>query len=470
MSASVFNWSPGRGSLLEQTELGFAVVDRDRRLIDCNEAYCRILGRSRASLLGRSTGDFRVPGDEDHGASATAALSSGTDCLSYEKRYLRGDGTTIWARLIVSVLSRDEGLYAGIVEDITERKQTEAEYARTLAMLSEKTAFLERAQEVANIATYVADLRTRKVTLSAELAAIYGAGHEPLELDFDEYRRRFVHPDDLDHTVAVAESGYRSGAPVSWQRRIIRADGEVIWVATNSAVEYDESGQPVRSIGVVQDITERARSLEELRASRLRIADAAQRERSRLERDLHDGAQQQLTAVRVKLGVALERLATDPADAALLLDRLSTELGDAISQLRNFARGIYPPLLESDGLVAALSAAATQAALPTTIEATIDRLPRAIEAPISFCCLEAMQNAAKHAGPEAHIHIVLSQDAEGVDVSVQDDGRGFDPETVRNPSGLVHIRDRVESIGGTAWIVSQAGLGCNVACRVPLRQ
>ena len=123
MSASVFNWSPGRGALLEHTELGFAIVDRDRRLIDCNEAYCRILGRSRASLLGRSTGDFRVPGDEDHGASATAALSSGTDCLSYEKRYLRGDGTTIWARLIVSVLSRDEGLYAGIVEDITERNR-----------------------------------------------------------------------------------------------------------------------------------------------------------------------------------------------------------------------------------------------------------------------------------------------------------------------------------------------------------
>ena len=471
MSASVFNWSPGPGALLEHTELGFAIVDRDRRLIDCNEAYCRILGRSRASLLGRSTAEFCVPGDEDPGASATAALSSGTDCLSYEKRYLRGDGTTIWARLIVSVLSRQEGLYAGIVEDITERKETEAQYARTLAMLSEKTAFLERAQEVANVATYVADLRTRKVTLSAELAAIYGAGDQPLELDFDEYRGRFVHPDDLDHTVAVAESGYRSGAPVSWQRRIIRADGEVIWVATNSRVEYDETGRPVRSIGVVQDITDRARSLEELRASRQRIAEAAQRERSRLERDLHDGAQQRLTAVRVKLGVALERLATDPADAAELLDRLSTELGDAISQLRNFARGIYPPLLESDGLVAALSAAATQGALPTTIEATaMGRLPRAIEAPIYFCCLEAMQNAAKHAGPEAHVRVVLSQDAEGVDFSVQDDGRGFDPSAVRNPSGLVHIRDRVESIGGTAWIVSQAGLGCTVACRVPLRQ
>jgi signal transduction histidine kinase len=81
-----------------------------------------------------------------------------------------------------------------------------------------------------------------------------------------------------------------------------------------------------------------------------------------------------------------------------------------------------------------------------------------------------MQNAAKHAGPEAHVRVVLSQDAEGVDFSVQDDGRGFDPSAVRNPSGLVHIRDRVESIGGTAWIVSQAGLGCTVACRVPLRQ
>ena len=84
MSASVFNWSPGRGALLEHTELGFAIVDRDRRLIDCNDAYCRILGRSRASLLGRSTAEFCVPGDVDPGASARAALSSGTDCLWYE--------------------------------------------------------------------------------------------------------------------------------------------------------------------------------------------------------------------------------------------------------------------------------------------------------------------------------------------------------------------------------------------------
>jgi PAS domain S-box-containing protein len=471
MPATVFNGSPGRRGLLEQTELGFAVVDRNRRLIDCNESYCRILGRARTSLIGRSTAEFIVPGDHDVGGSATAMLSSGTDCLSYEKRYLLPDGTTAWARLIVSILSRQEGLYAAIIEDITERKQAEADHAAALAALREKTAFLERAQEVANIATYVADLRTRTLTLSPELARMYGAGEEALELDIDEYRRRFVHPDDMERTTALAEAGYRSGEPVSWERRVIRPDGEVIWVATNSRVEFDADGRPARTIGVVQNITERASAVEELRASRLRISHAAQLERSRLERDLHDGVQQQFTAVRVKLGLAQDRLPTDPADAALIMEQLSTELGDAISQLRNFARGVYPPLLESDGLVAALSAAAAQAAVPTTVEASgAGRLPRAIEAPIYFCCLEAMQNAAEHAGPDAHVRVVLSQAAAGIDFSVQDDGQGFDPAAVQNASGLVHIRDRIESIGGTVSILSQPGLGCQVIGSVPIRR
>jgi len=464
MSASVFNWSPGRGALLEHTELGFAIVDRDRRLIDCNEAYCRILGRSRASLLGRSTAEFCVPGDEDPGASATAALSSGTDCLSYEKRYLRGDGTTIWARLIVSVLSRQEGLYAGIVEDITERKETEAQYARTLAMLSEKTAFLERAQEVANVATYVADLRTRKVTLSAELAAIYGAGDQPLELDFDEYRGRFVHPDDLDHTVAVAESGYRSGAPVSWQRRIIRADGEVIWVATNSRVEYDETGRPVRSIGVVQDITDRARSLEELRASRQRIAEAAQRERSRLERDLHDGAQQRLVALSLQLRMLRSDIRSDPAQAEQLAALASDELAHSLEELRELARGIHPASLDH-GLASALESLATRSCVATAVTCDVQaHVPRPVELAVYFVACEALANVGKYAEATA-ASLRLTRTPGGVAIEIADDGVGG-ADAARG-SGLHGLADRVEALGGQLLVTSPPGAGTVITAELP---
>jgi PAS domain S-box-containing protein len=194
-------------TLFAQSALGVTLADGQRRLIDCNDAFCRILGRSREELLGRRFYEFNVPGDEDVGGPAIAELISGAATFSYEKRYLRADGTPTWVRINLSVLSREDDLYAGIIEDISERKRAEAERALALAELRETTDLLARAHEVAKLGTFVVDTRSRMIVVSRELARMLAAGDQPFEISVEEYRRTFVHPDDREWSASRGSAG-----------------------------------------------------------------------------------------------------------------------------------------------------------------------------------------------------------------------------------------------------------------------
>ncbi len=211
-------------------------------------------------------------------------------------------------------------------------------------------------------------------------------------------------------------------------------------------------------------IVERAR---ELAVSRTRIVAAGDRERRRIERDLHDGAQQGLTAVVIRLGVAQRLIATDPERASALLAELSGEVEATLTELRDLAHGIYPPLLSQRGLGEALAAAARRAPVATTVTADgVGRLPPELEAAVYFCCLEALQNATKHAGA-GEVHIAVTRDR-AVTFTVSDDGAGFDPARVTPGSGLNHMTDRLGAIGGTLRIDSTPGSGTVVRGRVPV--
>src|SRR4051812_5053885 len=193
---AMFDASLWYRTLFAQSALGVTLADGNRRLMDCNDAFCRILGRGRGEILGRRFYEFNVPGDEDVGAAAIAEVISGAPMTSYEKRYLRADGTPTWVRINLSVLSREDDLYAGIIEDIEERKRAEAERAAALAELRDKSDLLERAHEVARLGTFVVDTRSRTIAVSAELSRLLAAGDEPFEVPVEEYRQTFVHPDD----------------------------------------------------------------------------------------------------------------------------------------------------------------------------------------------------------------------------------------------------------------------------------
>ncbi|CAN5432190.1 hypothetical protein BH10ACT2_BH10ACT2_07620 [soil metagenome] len=208
---------------------------------------------------------------------------------------------------------------------------------------------------------------------------------------------------------------------------------------------------------------------DELRASRVRIVAAGDAERRKLERNLHDGAQQHLVALAVKLRLAKDSVVDDPADAESMIDEIRGDLQEAIAELRALAHGIFPPLLVSGGLAEALPAAASRAALPTTTDIVVGRHPQEVEAAVYFCCMEAMQNSGKYGGQNASGAIRVWEKESALHWEVTDDGPGFDAKTdAGGGHGFVNMRDRMGSFGGTIEVISGAGAGTTIRGQLPL--
>jgi signal transduction histidine kinase len=195
---------------------------------------------------------------------------------------------------------------------------------------------------------------------------------------------------------------------------------------------------------------------------------AQDEERRRLERNLHDGAQQNLVALKVKLGLAGSLAEKDPEKARELVGQLKVEVDEALETLRDLARGIYPPLLADRGLASALEAQARKATLPVTVRGEgIGRYPQDIEAAVYFCVLEALQNVQKYAMAD-HASVRLARSDGVLTVAVEDDGRGFDPSTAKKGAGLQNMEDRLDALGGTVEIISTPGSGATVTVRLPV--
>ena len=210
------------------------------------------------------------------------------------------------------------------------------------------------------------------------------------------------------------------------------------------------------------------RQAEELRASRARIVATADAERRKIERNLHDGAQQHLVALAVNLRLTKDVLADDPAAAAEMLEVLAGSVKDTIQELRDLAHGIYPPLLVDSGLPEALRAAANRSPLDVRVDVEgVGRHHAEVEAAVYFCCLEALQNAAKHA-PDATVRLRLEEGDAALRFEVSDDGPGFDPAAAGGGHGFVNMSDRLGAIGGSVRWDSTPGRGTTVRGTVPL--
>jgi signal transduction histidine kinase len=212
--------------------------------------------------------------------------------------------------------------------------------------------------------------------------------------------------------------------------------------------------------------------LAELQASRQRIVTAQDAERRRLERDIHDGAQQHLVALAVTARVARDLVRTEPGEAESLLDEITTQATTALTQLRELARGVFPAVLAERGLAAAIEAHV--AGYPgVRLEAgqvgENTRFAPEVEAAAYFCCLEALQNCAKHA-PGAAVAVSLARPGPGwLEFAVGDDGPGFDPRAVRSGSGRQNMADRLAALGGALQLRSEPGRGTTVTGRLPAR-
>ena len=208
-------------------------------------------------------------------------------------------------------------------------------------------------------------------------------------------------------------------------------------------------------------------TIDDLRASRRRLVQAQDDERQRIERNLHDGAQQQLVALSVQLSM-LEGAADDPGEVRELAGQLRSGLRAALDDLRDLARGIYPPVLADQGLRAALQAQANRAPVPVLVDADgIGRLPREAEATLYFCILEALQNVAKYAQASLAT-VTLRQGDGGLEFCVADDGGGFDTAAAAHGTGLQGMADRLSAAGGQLRIASAAGHGTTISGTVPV--
>jgi signal transduction histidine kinase len=239
-------------------------------------------------------------------------------------------------------------------------------------------------------------------------------------------------------------------------------------------VTNDELGTLARSFNdMLADLEHRGQQLElrgdQLRESRERIVATADAERRRMERDLHDGAQQELVLLGLKLGLTQRVIASDPTATDAAFDDLRASLDRALAELRDLAHGIYPAQLESEGLPGALRDASQRAAIPTSFDSDgTGRYPPELEAAVYFCCLEALQNSAKHAGASAQAAVRLAERDQMLRAEIADTGAGFDPATKPASAGLQNMTDRIGAVGGTLTITSAPGAGTTIVATIPL--
>src|SRR5213078_1208864 len=213
------------------------------------------------------------------------------------------------------------------------------------------------------------------------------------------------------------------------------------------------------------DVTDYRRQQAELKASRARIVEAADAARRRLERNLHDGAQQRLVSLSLALRLAKGRLEADPTEAGRILDAAADELAQALEELRELARGIHPAILTDRGLDAALEALAARAPLPVEIERGEANLPPPVEAAAYYVVSEALANVAKYADASS-VRVSVAQQNGMARVEVSDDGvGGADPA---QGSGLRGLADRVGALNGTLEVESARGAGTTIRARIPL--
>jgi PAS domain S-box-containing protein len=281
-----------------------------------------------------------------------------------------------------------------------------------------------------------------------------------------------IHPADVKRVRKSVATATREHGAFVLEYRILRADGTVRWVLDRGQLVPGPGGR-LWMDGAIFDITDRREAeealrrreieqarTEELRASRIRIVEAADAARRKIERDLHDGAQQRLVSLALDVRLARSRVKADPQSAEPFLERLGQELAEASAELRELARGIHPAVLTERGLAAAVEALASRAPVPVEIgELPDERLTPAVEATAYFTIAEALTNVAKYA-QATHATVRVARENGAVVVEVADDGVGGASATTG--SGLSGLADRVGACDGSLKVTSPPGKGTRV--------
>ncbi|MDH6552070.1 nitrate- and nitrite sensing domain-containing protein [Streptomyces sp. SAI-041] len=450
----------------------FCVSGLDGRLKRVNSAFERVLGRSSEELLSRPLIEFVHEEDRTSTREALARLADGAEPAGFENRCLRSDGTEVrlqWSARPVP----ETGLIHATARDVTDSRRTsrEQDALRRVATLVAHGA--PPAEVFALVAEEVGDLLdTSAAVLRQEpdgSQTLLGSGlglPEELEQAMREERRAAERAaiDEVTRTRRAAHIGHAACAPIVVDDRM--------WgfVLAASPLEVLPAGIEWRLADftdLVATAIANADSSAQLTASRARVVAQADASRRRTERDLHDGVQQRLVAVRLELRLA-ETLLTDPtSELAAQLAHVGKGLDDTFQDLLQVARGIHPAILSQGGLGPALRSLARRSPVPVELDLRLPatRLPERVEVAAYYVTSECLNNAAKHA--HARVVAVSAEIRDDVlELTVRDDGvGGAEP---RRGSGLIGLVDRVEAIGGRLTVGSPPGGGTTVDVRLPL--
>jgi signal transduction histidine kinase len=284
----------------------------------------------------------------------------------------------------------------------------------------------------------------------------------------------FWRPQRREYVDARGHAVQPTADPTGRSATIVRHDGDPLAMIVHDAALDAEPGLVGAAGGAALMMLENARlgadlraSVADLRASRARLASAADAGRREIERNLHDGAQQRLVALRMRLADA-EAHAESDDELRRSLGELGADAEETLDELRNLAHGVYPAVLVDHGLASALTSVAGRSPLPVHVEAALaGRFAPEIEAAVYFCCLEAIQNAAKHAGAGATVTVSVRAHAGRVAFEIRDDGVGFDVDDVDGGDGLTNLHDRVAAVAGDVHVASGPGAGTTVRGDVP---
>jgi PAS domain S-box-containing protein len=461
-----------------------------------NPAFERTLGYTTQQLLSRPFLDFVHPDDRARSAEAMERLERGEKVVQFENRYMCADGSTRWLQWSTRPMP-DEGLLYATARDVTGARRAADELREThrmvkasrdeLRLLADEQAALRR------VATLVAQgVSATEVfdAVAAEMRELLGADSTQLLRYESDATATVVAVDgdpgaEMAAETCIAFGGEHApsrsppgplaalrhvgphsvvGAPIVVEGRVW---GVVVaaWRQQQSATAEAEA-RMAQFTELVATAVANADSRAELRASRARVVAAADEARRRIERDLHDGSQQRLVSLALQLRAAAATVPPDLIDVRAQLLQTAQGLTDAVAELQEISRGIHPAILSKGGLAPAFRTLVRRSSVRVELDIRINgRLADGVEVAAYYVVSEALTNAAKHARASV-VRIAVQAEDSTLELVVRDDGvGGADP---RRGSGLIGLRDRVETLGGTIEIASGPRKGTSVTARIPI--
>jgi PAS domain S-box-containing protein len=431
-----------------------------------NPAFEQTLGYTAAELLSRPILDFVHPDDREPTAAMVGALSEGRHISDFENRFVHADGGVLWLQWNIRAMP-EKGLMYAAGRDVTENRMLVHEHAalRRVATLVAQghdpdELFEAVAVEVGQLLNADATrlLRYREDG-SASVVGSYGASDAEigmgslLSLDHGQSWGRVARSPSPAVAVAIVVSGRPWGAIVSAWKHPDMAGG-------------DTEVRMARFTELVATAVANAESSAELAASLRRIVTTADEARRRIERDLHDGAQQRLVSTVVGLKLVRKKLGDSDGALAELVEEALANAERGMDEVRELARGIHPRILSSGGLGPALETLARRCHLPVTVDVRNDaRWPENVEVTAYYIASEALTNAVKHAHA-SKVHISVESDLRQLVLTIRDDGVGGADPT--HGSGLIGLSDRVAALGGALAVRSEPGSGTVLTAEIPV--